>query len=373
VAPRNFPARAGITPEHTNARTVLLGKYLSALLVATAVVAGLWRRNAPQAAPSPNENAGAPQARTKRADPNESGGAREKAPADRSLSGVVLRTWRAFNEDRIMSVGAGATFYILLAIFPGIGALVSLYGLIADASTIGKSLSALAAIVPAGALSIVDEELNRLTGAGAPTLSFAFGFSLLVSLWSANSGMKALFDALNVAYEEKEERSFIVLNATSLLFTFGAVLFLCVTLALLVALPILLGRGGPGAADDPILFGFRYGLLVLGTLIALACLYRFGPDRARPKWQWVSWGSVFTTVFWVAASVGFTWYAANFGSYDKTYGSLGAVVGFMVWLWLSVTIVLVGATLNCEIERRARMQGEDTTNAPSPSGKPEPA
>ena len=348
-------------------------KYLSALLVATAVVAGLWRRNDPSGSPPPTQDAGAPQAETRRADADTGGGAREKAPADASLGGVFLRTWRAFNEDRIMPVGAGATFYILLAIFPGIGALVSLYGLVADASTIGKSLSALAAVVPAGALSVVDDELKRLTGAGAQTLSFAFGSSLLVSLWSANSGMKALFDALNVSYEEEEERSFIVLNATSLLFTLGEVLFLCATIALLVALPIMLGRSGPAATNDPILIGVRYGLLVLGTLFALACLYRFGPDRARPKWQWVSWGSVFTTVFWVAASAGFTWYAANFGAYDKTYGSLGAVVGFMVWLWLSVTIVLVGATLNCEIERRAQMLGEDTTDAPSPSGKPEPA
>lgn len=344
-------------------------KYLPGFLVATAVVISLLRHDEQRSYEAPPAEAGAPTALTEPA----SASGKARAPADTSVAGVFMRTWRAFNEDRIMAVGAGSTFYILLALFPGIGALVSLYGLFADASTIGRSLAALSAVVPAGALSVIDDELKRLTSAGAPTLSFAFGFSLLVSLWSANSGMKAMFDALNVAYEEKEERSFIVLNATSLLFTFGAVLFLCVTLALLVALPILLGRGGPGAAHDPILIAIRYGLLILGTLIALACLYRFGPDRARPKWQWVSWGSVFTTFFWVAASVGFTFYAANFGAYDKTYGSLGAVVGFMLWLWLSVTIVLVGATLNCEIERRAQMQGEDTTDAPSPSGKPEPA
>lgn len=271
-----------------------------------------------------------------------------------------------------MSVGAGATFYILLALFPGIGALVSLYGLVADAGTIGKSLNALSAIVPGGALSVIHAELQRLTSTRGPTLSFAFAFSLAVSLWSANSGIKALFDALNVAYEEEEERSFLVLNATSLLFTVGAMVFMIATIALLVALPLALGSAGPSAADNPALTAARYGLLVIGTLFALACLYRFGPDRARPKWQWVSWGSVFTTFFWVVASAGFTYYAANFGSYDKTYGSLGAVVGFMVWLWLSVTIVLLGATLNCEIERRAQMRGTDTTDAPSPSGKPEP-
>lgn len=349
-------------------------RYLSGFLVATAVVIGLLRKDdierlergaqrapalAPQSAARPTERAGPGQG----AEP----------ARDTSIAGVLKRTYRAFNADRILSVGAGATFYILLAIFPGIAALVALYGLFADASVISKSLSTLSAVVPGGAMTVVSDQLKRLNSTDSPTLSFAFLLSLLISLWSANAGVKALFDALNVAYEERERRGFLLLNGTALLFTALAIVFLGVTVALVVALPVAFDYLGLGAYRTAGMTAIRYGALVLATLFAIACLYRFGPDRRRPKWQWVTWGSAFATLFWVIASAGFTWYAAHFGAYNKTYGSLGAVVGFMTWLWLSVTIVLLGATLNCEIERRARMLGEVTTDAPAPSGKAEPA
>ena len=290
---------------------------------------------------------------------------RAAAPApDGSLGGAVARTWRAFSRDRIMATGAGATFYILLALFPAIGALVSIYGLFADPATIASNVSALSAVVPGGGMTVIHDELQRLAQAGGSKLSFAFVAGFAVSLWSANAGMKAIFDALNVAYEEEEKRSFLRLNAISLLFTVGAVVFVAATIGLLVVLPHALA-GLP--IDNSVIAGLRYPLLVLATLFALACLYRFGPDRAHPRWRWVSFGSAFATTFWIIASIGFTWYAAHFGSFNATYGSLGAIMGFMTWLWLSVTIVLIGATLDCEIEKRAGARSAHTADAPTPS------
>jgi membrane protein len=267
-------------------------------------------------------------------------------------------------KDRILAVAAGVTFYSLLAIFPAIAALVSLYGLIADPVEISAHLQALSGFLPGGALDIVREQVERVASQGGGTLGLKLGLSLLISLWSANSGMKAIFDALNVAYGETETRSFIKLNAMSLLFTLCALIGGIVALIAVVVVPLVLDMLGLGAVAATLVSVLRWPLVLLIVLFALAVLYRYGPSRDEPQWRWVSWGSAFAAIGWLVVSLLFSWYVANFGSYDKTYGSLGAAIGFMTWIWLSTTVILVGAELNAEMEHQT---AKDTT-----AGRPKP-
>jgi membrane protein len=271
---------------------------------------------------------------------------------------ILWRTYEEMNQDRILAVAAGVTYFGLLALFPAVTALVSMYGLFADAAAINDHLAALAGLLPGGALEIVGEQVKRITSQGSTTLGFAFFFGLALALWSANAGMKALFDALNVAYDEEEKRSFIALNLRSLTFTLGAIVFVLVALGGIVVVPVVLSFVGLGAAAEWILWIARWPALLAIIVFALAGLYRYGPSRDNAKWQWITPGSVLAAVVWVAGSMLFSWYVGNFGNYNETYGSLGAVIGFMTWLWLSITIILVGAELNAEIEHQT---AKDTT------------
>jgi membrane protein len=278
---------------------------------------------------------------------------------------IALRVYDGISDDRILANAAAVTFYALLALFPGIAALVSIYGLFADPSTIAGQLDSLGGVLPGGAIDVIRDQLTRLTAQGRATLGISFVVGVAISLWSANGGIKALFDALNAVYEEKETRSFIKLNAVSLAFTIGTILFLVVSLVGVIAIPIVLNYL-PGAMS--IVFDIaRWPVLLALIALALAFFYRYGPSRTEPRWRWISWGSAFAAVMWLAVSALFSWYAANFGSYNKTYGSLGAVIGFMTWMWLSIIVVLIGAKLNAEIEHQTVR--ESTVGAPRPLGR----
>jgi membrane protein len=265
---------------------------------------------------------------------------------------ILLSVYREISAGRILANAAGVSFYALLAVFPGIAALVSIYGLFADPGTIASHVDAISGIAPGGAIDVLRDQLTRIAAQGRTTLGIGFISGLLISLWSANSGTKALFDALNAVYDETETRSFIRLNATTLAFTLATILFLLVALACVIVLPVALDHIPRPSQSAPVLKILRWPILLVLIAAALALIYRFGPNRANAKCQWISCGSIFATVVWLAASVLFSWYAANFGSFNKTYGSLGAVIGFMIWIWLSTIVVLVGGKLNAEIERR---------------------
>ncbi|WP_293856444.1 YihY/virulence factor BrkB family protein [uncultured Alsobacter sp.] len=280
----------------------------------------------------------------------------------RGWQDILWRTWEEMQEDRLVSVAAGVTFYLLLALVPGIAALVSIYGLFADPATIRDHLNSLAGVLPGGAVDVVGEQIGRIAGQGRGTLGTAFVTSLLISLWSANAGTKALFDALNVAYDETEKRSFLRLTLVSLGCTLAAVAFLIVALAGVVVVPLVLDAVGLGTVAEAIIRVARWPLLLVIVAVALAALYRYGPSRDEPRWRWVSVGSAFAALGWLVASLLFSWYAANFGSYNQTYGSLGAVVGFMTWMWISCIVVLLGAELNAETEHQTE---RDTTDGPA--------
>src|SRR5262245_39533562 len=194
----------------------------------------------------------------------------------RGWKDFLWRVYENFNNNRVMAVAAGVTFYALLALFPALAALVSLYGLFADPGTIGKHLYDLSTIVPSGATEIIGDELNRVAANSNRTLGLAFVVSLAISLWSSNAGIKALFDALNVVHGEQEKRGFIKLNAMSLLFTAGAICFLLLALAAMVALPAVLGYVGLSAQTDLIIRIGRWPLLLVFVTLALSVHYPSG-------------------------------------------------------------------------------------------------
>ncbi|WP_091741680.1 YihY/virulence factor BrkB family protein [Phenylobacterium immobile] len=279
---------------------------------------------------------------------------------------IAWRTWREIGADRLPAVAGGVTFYLLLAIFPGVGAFVSLYGLFADVGAVSQQLDQLAVFAPREVLSLVGDQMGRLVAEKQSNLSFAFAVSLLLSLWSANAGMNALFDGLNVAYDEEERRNFFYRRVLTLGFTFGALLFLSVVTAILVAAPLAAGFVGLGESIQW-LIPVRWLVLLLVAGLGFAFVYRYGPSRARAQWRWVIWGSVFASVAWIGGSLGFSWYVNNIAHYDATYGSLGAVIGFMMWIWFSVMVVLLGAELNAEIEHQTAL--DSTSGAPKPMGE----
>ena len=265
---------------------------------------------------------------------------------------ILLRVYNGISDDRILANAAGVTYYALLALFPGIAALVSIYGLFADPGTIASHIDAVAGFAPGGAIDVIRDQLIRLSAQGSTTLGVSFLIGLVISLWSANSGIKALFDSLNAVYGEKEQRSFIWLNAVTLSFTVGTIGFLLIALACVVALPVALNYLPLREVTGLLLKIARWPILLLMVALGLNLIYRYGLSRTEPRWQLITSGSAFAAIIWLAASILFSWYAANFGSFNKTYGSLGAIIGFMTWMWLSIIVVLVGGKLNAEIEHQ---------------------
>ena len=279
---------------------------------------------------------------------------------------ILLRLYNRLTRDRILLIAAGVTFYLILAIFPGIAALVSIYGLFFDPRTMVSHLDMVTGVAPGGAVDVLREQLTHLSQQSGTALGVSFLISLAVALWSATSGVKAIFDGLNVAYEEEEKRSFLKLTAVALMFTVGLMVFVILSLAAVVALPVVLNYFPFSGLTNVLLKIVRWPILLVMVAVALSIFYRYGPSRAEPKWRWISWGSVSATVLWLAASILFSWYVAHFGSYNKTYGSLGAIIGFMTWMWLSIIVVLLGAQLNAEMEHQTAKQS--TSGPPKPLG-----
>jgi membrane protein len=319
--------------------------------------------------PSPYARPTAGPAGSRRAIHDRGRGRSADTPSDipaRGWKDILLRVYRNIGEDRVVALAAGVTFYSILALFPAIAALVALYGLFADPASIGAHLETLSGVLPGGALQVIGSEVERIAAQGSTTLGVTFVVGLATALWSANAGIKSIFDALNLVYKEQEKRSFIRLNAVSLMFTAGAIVFVLLAVGVTVVLPIVLSfLGLTGVAELALRF-LGWPALLLVVIFMLALLYRFGPSRERPKWRWLTWGSTAAALLWLIASILFSWYAANFGSYNKTYGSLGAVIGFMIWIWISSIVVLMGAELNAEMEHQSAR--DTTTGGRKPLG-----
>jgi membrane protein len=281
-------------------------------------------------------------------------GSNSSSPAripPREWRAILTRTAKKFQKNETTSVAGGVAYAVILAIFPAMAAFVALYGLFADPSAVRHQLSMLNGVMPSSALELVKSQLHRIVAASPSGLSLACVVGILVALWTATAGMRAMVRGLNIAYETPETRGFIRLTLLCLALTLGGVLFLIAASAAVIAAPVVLSvlhlSGLIGG-----LAALRWPLLFVIAVLSLAVLYRFGPNRAEPRWRWVTPGSLAASVLWLLGSAAFSWYIANFGHYDATYGSLGALFGFLTWLWLSAVIVLFGAELNGEVERR---------------------
>lgn len=281
----------------------------------------------------------------------------------------VLDLYRRISDDRIVAISAGVTFFILLAIFPATAAIVSIYGLFASTKSINGDLSSLSNILPGGAISILGEQIKHLVANGGKALGLAAIGGIAFSIWSANAGVKSLFDALNIVLKEKEMRGFIKLNAVSLLFTLGMVVFVLLAIGAVVAIPIFLKSVAWSQYLEIVVGLARWPLIWAVLAFGIALLYRFGPGRNDIPWHWITWGSATAAFVWMIASMAFSWYAANYGTFNKTYGSLGAGIGFMTWIWISVIVILVGEEVNeiLDSSRKPEKQAEKEAK-PHPLG-----
>lgn len=269
------------------------------------------------------------------------------------LREVLWRTYLRCDEDRLLAVAAGVTFFTILALFPGISAFVALYGMIADRAALADHLSLVADIAPPSAYAVITGQIEWVMRKGSNELGIAFAVSFGLALWSANAGMKAIMDALNVAYEEKERRGWIKFNLESLVFTIGCIVGLLLAVIFVVVLPLLLGYVGLGTLSESIIFYGRWPMLVFLLTTFLSTLYHYAPSRQKAKWRWLTPGSVVASLLWLVGSFLLSWYLENVADYDAVYGTFGASIGLLLWLWLSAIAVLFGAELNAEIEESA--------------------
>jgi membrane protein len=265
---------------------------------------------------------------------------------------IFLRTYHEFNDDRVMTIAAGVVFYVLLAIFPGIVVFVSIYAIFLDPASVRELLAAADGAMPDEAFGLLQTEVMRIASKSNGALGITSLVALAIAIWSANSGTKSIYDALNIVYEENEKRSFIRLNLISLAFTLGSVVFLVVAAALVIGVPLLLGEWGLLDTGTIVLSLLRWPLLFALLAGALSVLYRYGPSRHDAKWRWITPGSVAATMIWLVASLLFSFYLSNFADYTATYGSLGAVIGFAMWLWITFIAIFLGAELDAEIEHQ---------------------
>ena len=284
----------------------------------------------------------------------------------RGWKDILLRLKDQLSEDNIFFIAAGVAFYAFLALFPGIAAMVSIVGLIADPADVEEWVGAASAVLPPDALALVRDQVHAIVSTPNERLGFSLLVSITLALWSATAGIKALMTALNIAYEERERRGFLKYYATAILLTIAAVLFALLALVLVAAVPPLLKELALPSALEKLL-GLALWLFVGGAfIVGLAVLYRYAPSRSKPRWRWVSTGAVSATLLWVAGSIGFSLYVANFGDYNETYGALAAIVILLTWFYLTALVVLIGAELNAEMEHQTRV--DSTEGEPKPMG-----
>jgi len=270
---------------------------------------------------------------------------------------ILWRTYREVGRNRLTALSGGVTFYLLLATFPAIASFVSLYGLFSDIGTVERQLSHLSTLLPSDAVNLITNQMLRLGSQRHATLSAAFVISTLLSVWSANAGMKALFDGLNISFNETEKRDYVRRSFVTYVATLLALVFLAFIAGMVLAAPVFfrtLGLHRFGAWWGPI----RWLTVYLTSITAFCLLYRYGPSRRHAQWRWVVFGGVLAATIWLAVSLGFSWWVNNVAHFGVTYGSLGAMVAYMLWLWMTGMVVLTGAELNSEIEHQTAI---DTT------------
>lgn len=278
---------------------------------------------------------------------------------------ILWRTRRQLSEDNLSILAAGVAFYAFLAVVPALAAMLALYGLWADPAQIAAHLESLAQVLPPEAMPLVHEQLTRLT-ANQPVAGWGAALGIALALLSSAKGTKAMVQALNIAYDEQERRGFFKLNAIAIGLTLAGIVTVIALLALVAVMPVVVGFLGLSQWMKGLAEVVRWVVLALLFLAVLAGLYRIAPCRDAPRWLWLSPGAAVATGLWLAGSAAFSLYVSRFAGYEKTYGSLGTVVIFLMWLYLTMYVVLLGAELNTELERQTV---KDTTEGePRPLG-----
>ncbi|MDB5623171.1 MAG: YihY/virulence factor BrkB family protein [Devosia sp.] len=274
---------------------------------------------------------------------------------------ILYRLFRSINNDRILLTSAGVTFYLLLALVPTLTSVVAIYGLFNNRVDVANQVDLLVGLVPPGGLEIIREQLMRLTSESERTLSVTLFISIAIALWSASAGVKAMFEAMNIAYHEQERRSFFKLNGVALLFTLGGAVAAMMVVATVVILPAIIALLPSTGGFEWVVRVASYVVMLLVVSVSIAGLYRWGPSREEAKWRWITPGAAFAVLLLGAASIAFSWYVTNFSDYNASYGSLGALIALLTWLWISVTLVILGAELNSEVEHQT---ARDSTTGP---------
>ncbi|HTZ34971.1 MAG TPA: YihY/virulence factor BrkB family protein [Stellaceae bacterium] len=270
----------------------------------------------------------------------------------------LRRVWSSLAEDNISIMSAGIAYYAMLSIFPGMSALVLTYGLVADPLSIESNVNALAGVLPAEALKLLSGQLHALVSAPSEKLGLGLIVSVLIALWSATSGTSAIMNALTIAYEGKEDRSLLRFYGLAIALTVGGTLFGLLALLLIAGVPALVGELPLSPLGREVLPQLRWPLLALLAVLWLGTLYRVAPNRKRPGWDFLRAGTIAASLLWLAGSAAFSFYASHFGSYDRTYGSVGAVAIMLVWLYVTAYITLAGAELNGAILRAEAPEDE---------------
>jgi membrane protein len=292
------------------------------------------------------------------------------APSELGATGwkaAATRVVAELKRDHVSLLAAGVAFKALLALFPALLAAVSIWGLVASPEQMTQQLSGLLGALPDDASQILEDQLTTIAEGATGTLTFALAVSLAVALWSASGGVAGLIEGCNAAYNEVDERSFPIKRGLALLLTFGAIVFLAVALGLIAVLPAVLGQLGLGPTAELIVQVVQWPILGVLLILALAVVYKFGPDRDRPRLGWVTWGAAIATVLWLVGSGAFTLYVNNFGNFNETYGAFAGLIILLLWLMLSAFVVLLGAEINAEVERQT---ARDTTEGqPQPLGQ----
>lgn len=276
----------------------------------------------------------------------------------RGWKDVAVRVKRQLKEDNVGLIGAGVAFYSLLSIFPAMIALISLYGLIVRRDQVAAQVDSALKFMPGDSRMAIQTQMEKITSSPRAGLGLGLLISVLAALWSASGGMRALMTGLNIAYDETESRKFVRLRLLSLALTLGVLVFTVAAMTAVIGVPAAFDAGQPVGL---LLAWVRWPVLAALLVGGLALLYRYGPDRDKPKWAWASWGAGIATALWLVMTITFSFYVSTFGSFNKTYGTFASVVVLMTWMSLSAYIVLVGAEINAELERQT---AQDTTTGP---------